>query len=88
MIITLLLNLVVLILGVIFSWLPVVTSLPEIMGYDIDGALVTGVGYMQTFFYTFWPFQIIFQGFLILMVYYTIKIVLKFFLGHRAPGQH
>ncbi len=86
MLIALLLNIIVLIIGVIFSWLPVVEKLPEFMGYDIDTALVSGVGYIQTFFATFWPLAIVFQAFLILMAYYSIKIVVRLFLGSRAPG--
>jgi len=86
MIITLLLNILVLVVAVIFSWLPDVTTLPALLNYDIDGALVTGVGYAKTFFITFWPLGILFQGFTILMLYYVIKIILRFFIGHRAPS--
>lgn len=86
MITNLLINLVVLILGAIFSWLPQVTTLPTINGYDIDGALVTGVGQLNVFMTTFWPIKYMFYGFLFLMGYYAIKIVVVFFLGHRAPG--
>lgn len=86
MIVTLLLNILVLIIGVIFSWLPDVTTLPAILGYDIDGALTTGVGYAHTFFVTFWPLEILFQGFLLLMLYYIIKITIRTFLGSRGPG--
>ncbi len=86
MILTLLLNFLVLIVGVVFSWLPKVTALPTINGYDIDAALVTGMGYVQTFFTTFWPLQIMFNGFLVLMAYYIVKMTLRFFLGHRSPG--
>lgn len=85
MIISLLLNILVLIIGVIFSWLPNVDTLPSILGYDIDGALVTGMGYARTFFVTFWPLTILFEGFGILMIYYVIKMTLRFFIGHRAP---
>jgi len=80
-------NLVVLILGAIFSWLPVVTTLPTIYGFDIDGALVTGVGQLHTFTQTFWPIQYMFGAFLFLMTYYIVKMAVGFFLGHRAPGQ-
>lgn len=86
MIINLLLNVVVLILGAIFSWLPQVTTLPTIVGYDIDTALTTGVGQLKTFMIAFWPIGIMFQGFLVIMGYYAIKMVLGFFLGSRSPG--
>jgi hypothetical protein len=85
MIIILILNVIVLIVGVIFSWLPLVDTLPTIFGYDIDNALVVGMGYTNVFFETFWPLAILFQGFLILMFYYMIKMTLRPFLGHRAP---
>lgn len=86
MIINLLINLVVLLIGAIFSWLPQVTTLPTIGGYDIDTALVTGIGYFHKFAETFWPLQYMFNAFLFLMAYYLLKIGITFFLGHRAPG--
>ena len=84
MIITLLINLIVIILGTIFSWLPVVTTLPNIAGYDIDSALVSGVGQLYNFMNTFWPIKIMFQGFLFLLLYYISKFILRFFIGHRS----
>jgi hypothetical protein len=86
MIINLLLNVVVLILGAVFSWLPQVQTLPYIVDFDIDTALVQGVGQLKTFLNAFWPIEIMFQGFLFLMGYFAIKMVLKFFLGGRAPA--
>ncbi len=86
MIINLLLNTLVLILGAIFSWLPTVTKLPTIGGFDIDTALSTGMGEFHTFVNSFWLFRDIFVGFIFLMGYYIIKIVVTLFLGHRAPG--
>lgn len=85
MIIVLFLNLLVMIVGTIFSWLPEITTLPTMFGYDIDTALVTGMGYVQTFFNTFWVLEIMFQGFLILMLYFLTKMVIRFFIGHRTP---
>lgn len=85
MIVMLILNVLVLILGAVFSWLPQVTTLPSIVGFDIDTALVTGVGQMHAFFVSFWPVYIMFQGFLVLMGYYALKLAIRFFLGHRAP---
>ena len=84
MIIMLLLNVLVVVLGVAFSWLPVVSSLPEIAGYDIDTALQTGVGQLYSMFDSFWFLGILFQGFLFLMAYYIVKMVVRFFFGHRA----
>lgn len=85
MIINLLLNVVVLFIGALFSWLPQVTTLPYIVDYDIDTALVNGVGQLRTFFEAFWVLGIMFQGFIFLLGYYSIKMVLKFFLGSRSP---
>ncbi len=87
MIINILINVIVLIIGAIFSWLPIVSTLPTIAGYDIDGALVSGMGYFNTFTTTFWPVAYMFQAFLFLMAYYLLKIGIIFFLGHRAPGK-
>lgn len=86
MIINLLLNVIVLFLGAIFSWLPQVTLLPNVAGADIDTALMTGVGQLNTFMNAFWPIYIMFQGFIFLMGYYAVKVVVRFFIGHRTPG--
>lgn len=85
MIVNLILNLIVLIFGSIFSWLPAVTTIPNIAGYDIDGALVTGMGQLQSFMVTFWPIQYMFYGSLFIMGYFIIKMGVTFILGHRAP---
>lgn len=85
MIINFLLNIVVLILNVIFGWLPEVITLPTIVGYDIDGALVSGVGQLRFFFSSFWAIGYMFSGFLVIIGYYVMKATLKLFLGARAP---
>lgn len=84
MLITLLLNVVILILGAIFSWLPEVLTIPTIVGYDIDTALVNGIGQLNTFLDAMWPIKIMFGGFLVIMGYYFVKMVLKLFLGSRT----
>lgn len=84
MIVNLILNIIVLFLGGIFSWLPAVTTLPTINGYNIDAFMVQGVGSLQTLAVAFWPLAIMFQGFLAIMGYFLIKMVVKFFLGSRA----
>ncbi len=86
MIFNLLINLFVLIIGAIFNRLPQVTTLPTIGGYDIDAALVTGMGDLHTFMVAFWPLQDMFYGFLAIMAYFGIKMLARVFLGHRAPG--
>ncbi len=86
MISNLLINFVLMILGAVFSWLPIVTRLPTIVGFDIDSALVTGVGQLNVFLTTFWPIKYMFLGFLFILGYYAVKMIVVFFLGHRAPG--
>ena len=88
MIFNLLFNLVALLLGSIFSHFPSVTTLPTINGYDIDAALVTGMGAFRTYTTAFWPIADMFAGFLVLMAYYGVKMIVKLFMGHRTPGLH
>ena len=87
MIINLFLNIVVLFFGALFSWLPIVDRLPLIFSFDIDTAMVTGIGQLNVFMQTFWPLKYMFLGFLTIMTYYLLKIGVRFFLGHRAPGK-
>lgn len=86
MIVNLLIQAVIILLAVITSWLPTVTTLPEIVGYDIDTALVNGVGQLRTVIQSFWVFGIVLDGLLVLMLYYIAKVLLRMFIGHRAPG--
>ena len=81
----LILNVLVLFLGAVFIWLPEVTTLPLILGFDIDSALTTAVGQLRLLMGTFWPWQWVFAGLMVLLGYFSIKQVLKFFLGSRAP---
>ena len=69
----------------VFAWLPKVETLPNIVGYDIDTALVSGTSMFYRFAEIVWPVQIVMQGFLVLLFYFGIKMILRFFLGHRAP---
>lgn len=75
-------------LSILFSWTGVVTSLPSIGGYDLDTALIGGVAEFQTYANSVWPIRDVFIGFGFMLGYYFLKMVLKFFLGHRAPGVH
>lgn len=88
MIIAFLFNLIVLIISAVFSILPQVTTLPTIAGFDIDAALVTGMGEVNAFFTAFWFAKYMFLGFLVLMSYYSLKLIIRFIVGHRAPGSH
>ena len=73
------------ILTATFSWLPKVETLPEILGVDIDAQLSSGVGMFYALTDTFWPLRDIFLGALVLFGYYAVKLILRAFLGHRAP---
>lgn len=86
MIIAFLFNLIVIVIGAIFSLLPIVETLPTINGFDIDAAMVTGIGSLNAFFAAFWPIKIMFQGFLVILGYHALKMGLRFLIGHRAPG--
>ena len=79
------LDLIVGLFNLAFSWLPDVVTLPTIVGYDIDTALVNGMGYVKSFFGTFWFMTVMFEGFLFLMGYYVIKMTLRLLLGNRIP---
>lgn len=80
-----LLNVVVIALGGIFTWLPAVDTLPNIVGYNVDSALLQAMGYSNRIFEAFYPLAIMFQASLVLFGYYIIKMGLRFLLGHRAP---
>lgn len=86
MIIAFLFNLIVLVIGSVFSLLPAVATLPVVNGFDIDSALVVGMGELHTFVTAFWPLYDLFQAFLFLMGYFAFKIGLRFLIGHRTPG--
>lgn len=73
-------------LSAAFSWLPKITTLPTILGVDIDGQLSSGMASFYGFANVFWPIKDVFLGALVLFAYYGIKMILRFFLGHRAPA--
>lgn len=68
----------------VFSWLPKITTIPSIIGVDIDGQLTSGMSLFYTFIHTFWPIGDVFYGLIALLIYYAIKMSVKFFLGHRT----
>lgn len=88
MLVNLLLGVVIVMLNALFSWLPSVTSLPTIAGYNLDSAVSTGMGYFYTYSTAFWYVGDVFAGFLVLLTYYGVKMLLKLILGHRAPASH
>lgn len=72
-------------LTTVFSWLPSITMLPTIGGVDVDTYLVQAVGFFYSFTSAFWPIGDLYQGVMVYVGYLTIKMVLKFIIGHRAP---
>jgi hypothetical protein len=78
-------NIIVAILSIIFGWLPDVVTLPTINGFDIDSAFISGMGQLNTIMTSVWVLQYLFGGFLAIMGYHLIKMVLKFILGSRSP---
>ena len=63
-----------------------VDTLPTILGYDIDAALSGGVAMVHSLSGLFWPIWYMFLGALSVLGYHVLKMVLRMFLGHRAPG--
>lgn len=86
MLINILLNFLLILVGAIFSFLDPVTALPTIHGYDLDSMLATGIGQLNQIMLVFWPLQIMFWGFLFLMLYYILKMTLRLIIGHRSPN--
>ncbi len=74
-------------LTVVFSTLlDKVTALPTILSVDVDTFLRTLLGFFFSFADLIWPLLDIYQGALYLMLYYIgSRIILKMFLGSRAP---
>ena len=67
--------------------LPRVSNLPEILGIDVDTTMTQGVSIAHSFFVLFWPLTDMLIGALFIVGYLALKnIVLRTFLGHRAPG--
>lgn len=85
MIITKLLLIIATAITALVSWLPIVTTLPPIAGYDIDTALVNGVGQAYNFFEVMWVVKDVLLGALFLWGFYGLMLGVRLFLGHRAP---
>lgn len=86
MLISTLFQLVFSILTAIFSFLPRVTTLPTIMGVDVDGFLSTAVGSFYSLSNSIWPLRDLFLAGVVWLGYLFIKMLLKIFLGSRAPS--
>jgi len=90
MIINLLLNLVILVFGFLFSILPVVTlaDIPY-AGQFISDLLIIMIHVWNAFLETFPYAQDAWYLFLLVVLPFEIlMLVAKFFLGSRAPGGH
>ena len=85
MIIALIINIVLLIFGSLFSFLPVVIKLPTIGIIDLDYYFTTGVGYFKFLTQIFPPFEIIAQCAIIYLTWKLTVLGLRVILGHRTP---
>jgi len=84
MIIILLLNFLLLIIGAVFSFFPVVLELP----FGIDGFLTTAVGYFIGIFDTIPYLEVVWTSFKWIIVFEIALLVLKLFFGSRSPVNH
>ena len=85
MILGFLLKSLVALVAAIFSIFPTVDKIPSIGGFDIDTELLKGIGTLNTILDTFWPLKILMNGFLFILAYYGVKILIRLFLGSRSP---
>lgn len=68
-----------------FSFLPTVTTLPTVIGINVDALLVQAVSGFTALAASMWPLR---DLFIAMMVWYSYKVLLlliKLFLGARAP---
>ena len=85
MLITSFLSVVTAFVAALVSFLPLVTTLPTINGYDIDAALVTGVAQAYAFADVVWPVRDVLIGAAFLWAFHAIMLFVKLVLGSRAP---
>ena len=76
------------ILDLLASSLPTVTVLPTIDGVNLDTTVSQAVAYFHTITATMWYLGDVWTAALILLSYYSIKMLLRLVLGNRAPGSH
>jgi hypothetical protein len=88
MIINLLINFLLLIFGSLFVFFPVVSiSTIPLVGPSIYSSLVFMVTTWNSFMVTFPYAQVLWDSFLYIIIpFEVVMLVLKFFLGHRAPA--
>lgn len=80
------LQFVVAILAALLSWLPNVSSLPTVLGVDVDANMINAMSYFYSATDSFWPVRDLFIGVLFYTTYLGIKLLARLMLGHRAPG--
>ena len=71
---------------VFLSWLPLVTTLPTIAGFDIDSALVSTIGQFYTFANVVWPIYDVMIGAAFIWSFHLLMLFIKALIGHRAPS--
>ena len=76
------------VLDLLASSLPSVTTLPTVDGVNLDSTVSQAVAYFHTITTTMWYLGDVWTGALILLSYYSIKMLLRLVLGNRAPGAH
>lgn len=86
MIISLLLNLLVAILGLIFYLLPNATTLPTFGSVNLDTVFSTGIGYYKYLATFFPPLTTVLTAASIYLGFRVTLLILKFILGSRLPS--
>jgi hypothetical protein len=73
------------VLNGVFSFLPTVTTLPTIFGINLDAQLTGAVGVLNDIGTYYWPIRDLFVAVAFFLTYRVIMLVIRFFIGHRAP---
>lgn len=82
MIIQAIFNVIMNFFKVILGWLPIVTELP----FGMDEIFVDAVGMFKSAMALFPPLQVVFTAFMVYLSFRLALIVLRLFIGHRAPS--
>jgi hypothetical protein len=88
MIVALIINIILLIVTTLLSWLPDALTLPTIGNVNIDTSFANGVGYVHYLGEIFPPLTTILTAAIIYLSFKVVMILLKVFLGSRAPNTH
>lgn len=72
------------VLNAVFSFLPSVTTLPNVMGVNVDAALTAGVNGFYVLTASIWPLRDMFIAAMIWFGYLALKMMLRVLLGARA----